>query len=411
MKNFLITLLVVAIGVIATVLFDFHPFADKGMSQQKTISAEGKVAYWVAPMDSNYRRDEAGKSPMGMDLVPVYENEANGSMSEDTNFVKLSPSVIHNFGVRTAKVERGTFRSQIKAVGYIDYDESQIVHVHLRAEGWIEKLYVNSVGERVKKGDLLFEVYSPTLVNAQSDYLNALRMGRADIIDASKDRLLALDISESLIKDLRKTRKVNQYVKIYAPQDGVVSALNAPEGMFVTPKMTTLSLADLSSVWLLADVFESQAGGVVEGLPVQMNLSYEPARSWEGQISYVYPQIEPQTRTLKIRLEFENVDEVLKPGMYANVTILSPEKLNTLSIPKEALIRTGDSERVILALGEGRFQPAVVTEGSEANGRIEILRGLKEGEDIVVSAQFLIDSEASFKGATLRMAPEEREMQ
>ncbi len=400
--NKLITVAVLlAIGIGAGI------FIDKSFlrgDESGSASSERKVSYWVAPMDANYRRDEPGKSPMGMDLVPVYEDEMSGGGQDDTNAVRLSPSVINNLGVRTTKVEKSPFRMQVETVGYIDYDESKITHVHLRADGWIEKLYVNSIGERVKKGDLLFEIYAPALVNAQGDYINALSTGRADIIRASKERLSALDIPENLIEELKSTKKISQYVKVYAPQDGIVSALKVAEGMFVTPKMTTISLADLSTVWLLVDVFEAQASQIVEGLPAQVHLSYEPTSVWNGKITYIYPQIEAKTRTLKVRLEFENPDEILKPGMYADITIFGKNKPGTLSIPREALIRTGNSERVILALGDGKFQPAAVIVGIESGDRIEIIEGLEEGEKIVSSAQFLIDSEASFIGSTLRMS-------
>ncbi len=399
--NKFIIIAVLAVGMTAGIALD-RSILSGGGSSSSAESGERKVAYWVAPMDKKFRSDNSGKSPMGMDLIPVYEDDLNGG--DDTNAVRLSPSVINNLGVRTAKVERSTFRSQIETVGYIDYDESKLTHVHLRADGWIEKLYVNSVGARVKKGDLLFEIYSPELVNAQGDYLNAVGTGRADIIRASKERLIALDIPESLIQNLTETRKVSQYVKIYAPQDGIVSALHVVEGMFITPKMTAMSLADLSSVWLLVDVFEAQASQIMEGLPAQVRLPYDPTRIWEGKITYVYPQIEAKTRTLKVRMEFENPDEALKPEMYADVKIFGKKKPNTLSIPREALIRTGNSERVMLALGGGRFQPAAVRAGIESGDRIEIISGLEEGEEIVTSAQFLIDSEASFTGSVLRMS-------
>lgn len=398
MNNILKIVALLVIGIGAGIVLDKTLFSDN------KSSGERKITYWVAPMDADYRRDEPGKSPMGMDLVPVYEDETSGD-TDDINAVRLSPSVINNLGVRTARVGKGSFRTQIETVGYIDYDESRITHVHLRADGWIEKLYVNSVGERVKKGDLLFEIYAPALVNAQGDYINALNTGRTNIIRASKERLYALDIPEDLIEEIQSTRKISQYIKIYAPQDGIVSALNIAKGMFVTPKMTIISLANLSSVWLLVDVFEAQAGHVVEGLAAQVRLSYKPERIWNGKITYIYPQIDPITRTLKVRLEFENPDEVLKPNMYADVTIFGQEKTDTLTIPREALIRTGKSERVILALGDGKFQPAAVKAGLEAGDRIEILSGLEEGEKIVVSAQFLIDSEASFAGSVLRMGP------
>ena len=366
--------------------------------------AERKVAYWVAPMDANYRRSEPGKSPMGMDLVPVYEDEISGSGNDDASAVYLSPAVINNLGVRTASVEQGRFQSVIESVGFIDYDESKISHVHLRAEGWIEKLYVNSIGERVKKSDKLFEVYSPELINAQGDYLAALKTGRSKIIRASKDRLRALGIPSDIIKELERTRQAKQTITYLAPQDGIVSALNIANGMHVTARTTMISLADLSTVWLVVDVFETQVSQIKEGLPAEVTLSYQPDQLWRGEIAYIYPQIDEKTRTLKVRLVFDNPDELLKPDMYADVRIFGNKNFAALSIPREALIRTGNSERVILALGEGRFQPVEVLAGLESGERVEILKGLKAGDQIVTSAQFLIDSEASFTGTMIRMS-------
>ena len=368
---------------------------------------ERTVAYWVAPMDASYRRDKPGKSPMGMDLVPVYEDEINGSEGADSNAVYLSPAIVNNLGVRTAAVEKGHFQSIIESVGFIDYDESKITHVHLRAEGWIEKLYVNSVGERVKKGDKLFDVYSPELVNAQGDYLAALKTGRAKIISASKDRLRALGIPSSVIEELKKTQQAKQTITYLAPQDGIVSALNIANGMHVTAMTTMISLADLSTVWLVVDVFETQVSQMKEELPAEVTLSYQPDQIWRGEIAYIYPQIDEKTRTLKVRLVFDNTDELLKPDMYADIRIFGNKKPDTLSIPREALIRTGNSERVILALGEGRFQPVEVSAGLEAGERVEIIKGIKAGDQVVTSAQFLIDSEASFTGSVTRMSGDE----
>lgn len=406
--NARILTLVIATAVIAGAI-GFHfgasktPTAESGA--QQTDSGERKVAYWVAPMDANYRRDEPGKSPMGMDLVPVYADEVNGSAGQDdADAVKLSPAVVQNFGVRTAKVKSGPFSRRIETVGYIDYDESLIAHLHMRAEGWVEKLYVHSIGERVEKGDLLFEIYAPALVNAQGDYLNALRSGRDELIRASKERLRALGIPDSQITEITKTRKATQRIRFFAPQDGVVAALNLAEGMYLTPQKAALSLADLAQVWLLVDVFETQAEWVKEGLRAQVRLSYKPGTAWDGEITYIYPQIDPQTRTLKARLEFDNPGEALKPGMYADVTIMGAEKQNVLSIPRAALIRTGNSERVILALGDGKFRPAAVQAGVESGDRVEIISGLEAGETVVTSAQFLIDSEASFSGTAIRMS-------
>lgn len=377
---------------------DLVPVYDEVASEPKITQKEKKVLYWVAPMDATYRRDEPGKSPMGMDLVPVYDDGGDGST------VKISPAVENNMGVRTAIVKKDKLWRRIDTVGYVDFDENKISHLHLRTKGWIEKLYVKSEGERVKKGQLLFEVYAPELVNAQEEYLQALRSNNRGLTSASRERLIALGISDSQIKTLNKARRVGQYVKVYAKQDGIIAKLSIREGMFVTPKKLVMSLADLSSVWLLAEVFESQADWVRVGQSADVTLSYLPGREWEGKVEYIYPSLDPKTRTLKVRLRFENKDESLKPNMFAKVAIYGGAKRDVISIPREALIRTGNDQRVILSIGEGRFQAREVTAGIESGEFIEIVKGIKEGDRVVTSGQFLIDSEASLKASIARMS-------
>lgn len=359
---------------------------------------EKKILYWVAPMDANYRRDEPGKSPMGMDLVPVYDD------GEDGITVKISPSIENNMGVRTETVKKDKLWRRIDTVGYVDFDENKISHLHLRTKGWIEKLYVKSEGERIKKGQLLFEVYAPELVNAQEEYLQALRSNHRGLTAASRERLIALGISDPQIKQLNKNRKANQYVKVFAKQDGILAKLNIREGMFVMPTKLVMSLADLSSVWLLAEVFESQADWVKVGQSAEVKLSYLPGREWEGDVEYIYPSLDPKTRTLKVRLKFDNKDESLKPNMFADVTIYGGAKREVKIIPREALIRTGNDERVIISIGEGRFQPREVTAGIESGEFIEIINGVNVGDKVVTSGQFLIDSEASLKASIARMS-------
>ena len=365
---------------------------------------EKKLLYWVAPMDANYRRDEPGKSPMGMDLVPVYDD------GEDGITVKISPQVENNMGVRTAIVKKDKLWRRIDTVGYVDFDENKISHIHLRTKGWIEKLLIKSEGERVKKGQLLFEVYSPELVNAQEEYLQALRSGHKGLSSASRERLEALGISSEQINKLKKKRKVSQFVKILAKQDGIIAKLNVREGMFVMPQKEVMSLADLSSIWILAEVFESQADWVKQGQSAEVTLSYLPGREWEGKVEYIYPSLDPKTRTLKVRLRFDNVDEALKPNMFANVTIYGGAKRDVIIIPREALIRTGNDERVIISVGKGRFQPRDVTAGIESGEYIEIINGVKVGDKVVTSGQFLIDSEASLKASIARMSSSNDEL-
>jgi len=363
---------------------------------------ERKILYWTDPMLPNYRSDEPGKSPMGMELVPVY---ADAQSPNGAGTVTIAPEIVQNLGVRTARAERSSLRRGIDTVGYVDYDESRLSHVHLRTEGWIERLYFKSEGERVQRGNRLFDLYSPTLVNAQDEFIQALKGGNPALVQASHDRLEALGISVDQIKQLQKDRRVRQTIGFYAPQDGVISSLPVREGMYVKPEDTVMSLADLSSVWLLADVFERQEDWIKVGQRAEVQLSYLPGRQWQGRVEYIYPSLDPVTRTLKARLRFENPGEVLKPNMYAKVKIFGDPRENIVTIPAEALIRTGHEQRVVVALGEGRFASRKVTAGIESDDRVEIVDGIEAGEEVVVSGQFLIDSEASLRANDMRMTP------
>ena len=383
-------------------IFSSVAFFMCGFSVDVLAEDKKEILYWVAPMDANYRRDKPGKSPMGMDLIPVFANN-NAAADDVAGSISVSPTVIQNLGVRTQQAELSRLWRGIDTVGYVDYDESKVSHIHLRTEGWIEKLAVESEGDRFKKGDFLFDVYSPKLVNAQEELVTALSSGNKGLIRASKERLSALGISAAQIKKLQKSRKVKQRISIYAPQDGVVSDLPVREGMFVKPSMKVMTLGDLSSVWLLAEVFERQSAWVEVGQLAEVSLSYLPGETWQGKVEYIYPSLDPKTRTLKARLRFENPGEQLKPNMYANVKIFGGAKQNTIVIPLEGLIRTGREERVIIASGEGRFEARQVLAGIESGNYVEIIKGVKAGENIVISGQFLIDSEASMRGSLTRM--------
>jgi Cu(I)/Ag(I) efflux system membrane fusion protein len=378
----------------------FSAFISVLLLPAATLAAEDEkeILYWVAPMDANYQRDKPGKSPMGMELVPVYAN-ANG----DGSNVTIAPEVIQNLGVRTATVERSRLWRAIDTVGYVEYDETKVSHIHLRTEGWIEQLVAHSEGERISKGEQLLALYSPDLVNAQEEFVQALASGNTTLTRASRERLLALGIPADQVRQLEKTRKVKQNIAIYSPQDGVVSKLMVRHGMYVTPKNQVMSLADLSSVWLIAEVFESQADWVKVGQSAEVSLAFLPGRIWEGTVEYIYPSLDPKTRTLKARLRFDNPDEALKPNMYANVKIYGGAKENVIVIPVEALIRTGRESRVVIALGEGKFASRTVTAGIESGDWVEIIAGLEPGEEVVTSGQFLIDSEASLKASMTRM--------
>ena len=364
---------------------------------------ERDILYWVAPMDPNYRRDQPGKSPMGMDLVPVYADQAGGK-----GVVSIDPAMVQNLGVRTAAAERGKLWRRIDTVGYVAADEDRISHVHLRTEGWIEKLNVKSSGERVQRGDILFELYSRELLNAQEEYLQALRGSNDFLKQASHERLEALGMSNLQIKEVDRTRSASQRVRVPASQSGIVDILNVREGMFVKPDKEVLTLTDLGSVWLLVDIYERQSAWVAPGQPAEVRLGYFPGKVWEGDIEFVYPTLDPKTRTLRVRIRFDNPDEILKPGMYGDVRIFAGPKDDVLSIPLEALIKSGDGQRVILSLGDGKFTAREVTAGMESGDWVEIISGLEEGDRVVTSGQFLIDSEASLRTSFRRMDDSDR---
>jgi len=362
-------------------------------------NAAGEVLYWVAPMDPNYRRDEPGKSPMGMDLVPVYA----GDDGADRGVVSIDPTLLNNLGVRTAAAEHGTLPRRIETVGYIGYDEDTLQHVHTRVDGWIEKLATTASGDPVAKGQLLFELYSPTLVNAQQEYLAALASGNTVLKSASRDRLTALGVTDNEVKRLDKERKASQRVRVYAQSDGVIAHLGVREGIFVTPATEVMSVARLDRVWVLAEVFERQSAWVAPGQEATVELDYLPGRVLRGTVDYVYPELDPKTRTLKVRLRFDNEGETLRPNMFARVVIDGAPITNIVHVPREAVIRGGSSSRVVVDLGEGKFQSREIRIGIESGDRVAIRSGLSEGERVVTSAQFLIDSESNIDAALERM--------
>jgi len=379
--------------------------SDRSAMNNGADLSEPKVAYWVAPMDASFRRDEPGMSPMGMELIPVYEDEV--SMGGEPS-IRINPSVVNNIGVRTEAVSLSHISHGIETLGTIMPDEEGRSDIHTRTEGWVERLAVESEGETVKRGDLLFEIYAPSLVTAQSEYLQGLKIGRESFTLAGEERLRSLGMSTTQISRLRETGEVRRRVAVYAPHAGTVMDLMVREGMFLKPADTAMQLADLSQVWLIADVFENQTSDLSIGQKAVMTLAAYPGEEWIGEVDYIYPTAVSSTRTVQVRTRFDNADGRLKPNMYANVTIAESEADPVLTIPVSALIRTSKGDRVILALGEGRFRPALVVPGAEARGRVEVLSGLDEGERIVTSGQFLLDSEASLEPALLRLsAPED----
>ncbi len=402
-SNYLITLILVLFsGVLLGVVgFKLILEPNEAMTSANSDAQQAQPLYWVAPMDDNYRRDKPGLSPMGMDLVPVYADDS-ASLSPGT--VTISAHVINNLGVRTAPVVIRDMHSEISAVGYVKYDEDKLIHIHPRVDGWIEKLYVKSAGDPVTKGQALYTLYSPQLVNAQEEFLIALKRSNRALITAAKERLSALQLSSRFIAQLEKTKKVSQSITFYSPQSGVVDGLKIREGFYVKPGNTLLSIAQLEHIWVEAEVFERDSALIKEGLAVTMSLDYVPGERWLGKVDYVYPSLNSKTRTLRVRLKFDNADFKLKPNMFAQVTIHAEPVKQAMLVPKESVIRTGEQDRVVLALGQGQFKSVEVSIGRVDSEYIEILQGLSDDNIVVTSAQFLIDSESSKNSDFIRMS-------
>lgn len=397
-RTVLVALLAAIAGAAVSYLLPGSRQPDPARRESADGAAPGREPlYWVAPMDPGYRRDGPGVSPMGMDLVPVYEEAA----AAGGGTVTISPEVVNNLGVRTARAAYSALPTGIRTVGYVQYDEDRLVHIHPRVEGWVEKLHVKASGDPVVAGQPLYELYSPQLVNAQEEFLLALKRDNPRLVAAARDRMLALQMSPDLIDRLRAERSVRQTVTFYAPQGGVVDNLNIREGFFVMPGTTLMSIGVLQDVWVEAEVFERQAPLLSVGLPVTMSLDYLPGRVWQGRVDYVYPSLDEKNRTLRVRLRFANEDGLLRPNMFAQVVIEADPVDQALVVPREAVIRTGSQDRVVLALGEGRFRSTVVELGRVGERSVEVRSGLAAGDTVVVSAQFLLDSESS-KSADLR---------
>jgi Cu(I)/Ag(I) efflux system membrane fusion protein len=412
MKQFILAITVLAIGLALGTFFG--PQLMQGtMSDGELSSAdssEKKPMYWVAPMDKNYRRDGPGLSPMGMDLVPVYEED-----SGDDNTVKISATVENNLGVKVAKVKNEAIMVPIDTVGTIQFDESRISHIHPRVEGWIERLNVAASGDPVKQGQTLFELYSPELVNAQEEYLAALRSKNRNLIKASKSRLRSLGLRDSHINDLKKRRKVDQLVKFTAEQDGIVIDLKVREGMHIKPMTEVMSIGSLESVWVRGEVYERQAYLIQRGQGVAINLNSSPDRKWNGTINYIYPSLDQKTRTLQFRARVHNPDFALRPHMLANLRIENMAQDTMTTVPRSAVIKAGNHNRVVKSLGDGRYKSVIVELGLEGlvstmkegvevmESKVQILKGLSNGDDVVVSAQFLIDSESNIEAELMRM--------
>lgn len=381
---------------------DHGAHAHEGHGAPPGDAAEREILYWVAPMDANYRRDGPGKSPMGMDLVPVYADQAAAAGT-----VRIDPGVVANLGIRTAEAQRGPLPRRVESVGFVSYDEETIQHLHTRVEGWVESLSVTTTGDPVRAGQRLFELYSPTLVNAQKEFLASFDDSEPSFRRASRERLDALGMEQAVIERIEREGRVLQRVPFTARNDGFVAHLGVREGMFVSPATEVMSIAQLDSVWLVAEVLERQAGWIEAGQRALVTLDQNPGDTLEGVVDYVYPELDPVSRTLQLRLRLANPGTRLRPNMYASVAIEGRPTGPIVHVPREAVIRSGSGSRIVVRDGDEQFSVRDVLVGIESGDRVAIRRGLRENERVVVSGQFLIDSEASVGSALDRLAEQE----
>jgi membrane fusion protein, copper/silver efflux system len=384
-------------------------------ADEPTGPQERKVLYWRAPMDPSYVSDRPGKSPMGMDLVPVYSDDGQ---TVGGSVIRIDPVTIQNMGIRTARVRRGPLVKTVRTVGRIDYDEQKLVFVDTKFEGWIEKLFVNETGQQVRKGDPLFDVYSPGIYSAQVEYISAIRKlptlerstfpDAADdarrMVDAARLKLEYFDVPSEQIERLKDVLTPEKTVQIHSPADGIVADKMALEGMRIMPGMRLYTIADLSRVWVYVDVYEYQLPWVHVGQAATMTLPYIPDKAFRGEVTYIYPYLQKQTRVIKVRLEFPNPTLELKPDMYANVVLEGLLKDDAVLVPREGFIDSGMRKVAFVDRGKGKYQPRDIQVGVEGEGgAVEVLVGLEPGDVVVTSGQFLLDSESKLKEAVAKM--------
>lgn len=379
----------------------------------KAQPAERKVLYYRNPMDPSIHSDHPMQDNMGMDYIPVYADQA-APQADDV--LHINPKVLQNLGLRTTQVRRARLGQTMQSNALIALNEHAVTTINPKISGWVEQLQVRAVGDVVKRGQVLAQIYSPELLRAQEDYLIALRAldnphsGEAlqadnqALLGAVRQRLRRLDFPESAIAALQQSGLTRRTVPVIAPYSGVVTEITLREGGRVQPDMPLLSLADLSQVWAEVQLYPDQIARVGVGDPVQLTLPAFPGRVWRGRLEYIYPAAEADSRVMRARLTLANPGGLLRPGMLAQAQMGRASSRLALVLPREAVIRHGEQSLVMLSLAAGQLQPVEVRTGEESGELVEILSGLEAGQTVVSSGQFLLDAEASMKGALQRMA-------
>ncbi len=379
--------------------------------------AQPRILFYRNPMNPEITSPVPAQDEMGMDYIPVYAEGSSAGDSAPAGTVSIDPVVVQNIGVRTAPVVREALGREIRSVGRISFDEERLSRLHPKTEGWIEELYIDKTGERIDRDTILLSFYSPQLVTSQQEYLLALnnldvlgqspyaeiRQGAEELVSSARERLELLDVPEHQIRELEQTRQARKSLHIHSPFDGVVINIGAREGQHVTPGTELYEIADLSRVWVLADVYDNEVPWIQQGDRAEMKLASIPGQVFSGQVGYIYPYAEAKTRTVKVRLEVDNPDLLLRPDMFADVIIHAQRQNDALVIPEEAVVRSGEREQVFVVRAPGKFEPREVTLGLSAQGKVQVIAGLHAGEQVVTSSQFLIDSESKLREATAKM--------
>ena len=375
----------------------------------------GKILYYKDPKAPAFKSDKPGINPeTGSDLEPVYENDP-AAMPMGT--IRVSPEKPQLIGVKFGEVTSGAGTHAFRSVGKVTMDETRFAKVQTRIEGWIEKVYVDFTGKLVEKGQPLLTLYSPEMLASQQEYLLAIRSREImkdsplassqqqsdSLLSSSRKRLELFSLSEAQIEEITRTRKPLTNITIYSPISGYVMMRNAFPKQRITPETELYTVVDLSKVWIMADVFENEASMIQVGMPARMSLSYAGGRKINGRVSYIQPQVDPTTRTLKVRIEADNPNMALKPDMFVDVefSVSMPARM---TVPAEAVLDTGLRKTVFVDRGNGYLEPRQVETGERIGDRIEVLKGLTPGERIVTSGNFLIDSESQLKSSASGMA-------
>lgn len=417
-------LLMLVLGIISGYwLAKRLPHGDESTSTPVEKKKEQRtILFYRSSMNPSVTSPTPKKDAMGMDYVPVYA-DADGEARDTTpGLVAIDPVTVQNIGVRTALAKRSTISHTIRAVGRIDFDEERLARLHPKTEGWIEKLRIDKTGEWVKKGTDLLSIYSPQLVSSQQEYLLALnnlkaldsspfkdiRQGAEELVKSSRERLKLLDVPEHQIRELEKSHSIKKSLHIHTPVAGIVMKIGVREGQYVTPATQLYMIADLSRVWVYADIYEHELPWVRVGDRADMRLAAIPGSTFHGRVNYIYPYAEAKTRTIKVRLAFDNPLLLLKPDLFADITIHAWRQIDAIVIPSEAVLRSGPREQVLVVRGPGKFEPRPVTLGLASGGDVQVLEGILVGDEVVTSAQFLIDSESKLREATAKMTNPEK---